>query len=81
MSDVLRPFVPQYRGPTTRGGQTYLRLEDLLSGLDSPVIMDCKMGVSSCPSETALPVDTVIHCHWISPERLHILGAGVSVDK
>ncbi|XP_069036463.1 inositol-trisphosphate 3-kinase B-like [Lepisosteus oculatus] len=45
MSDVLRPFVPQYRGPTTRGGQTYLRLEDLLSGLDSPVIMDCKMGV------------------------------------
>ncbi|KAM9356686.1 uncharacterized protein ABDE67_004267 [Symphorus nematophorus] len=45
MRDPLRPFVPQYHGQVTRGEHSYLRLEDLLSGLRRPVIMDCKMGV------------------------------------
>ncbi|KAI3351668.1 hypothetical protein L3Q82_020502, partial [Scortum barcoo] len=45
MKDPLRPFVPQYHGLVTRGEHRYIRLEDLLSGLRRPVIMDCKMGV------------------------------------
>lgn len=45
MIDALRPFVPQYHGCVTRGEHCYIRLEDLLSGLRRPVIMDCKMGV------------------------------------
>lgn len=45
MRDLLRPFVPQYHGLVTRGEHCYIRLEDLLSGLRRPVIMDCKMGV------------------------------------
>ncbi|KAL0973890.1 hypothetical protein UPYG_G00212470 [Umbra pygmaea] len=45
MDDPLRPFVPQYYGSVARGGHSYIRLEDLLSGLKSPVIMDCKMGI------------------------------------
>uniref|UniRef100_A0A8P4KJU1 Kinase n=1 Tax=Dicentrarchus labrax TaxID=13489 RepID=A0A8P4KJU1_DICLA len=45
MRDPLRPFVPQYYGLDTRGDLCYIRLEDLLSGLRRPVIMDCKMGV------------------------------------
>ncbi|XP_036404262.1 inositol-trisphosphate 3-kinase A [Megalops cyprinoides] len=45
MSDTLRQFVPRYHGLASRGGESYIRLEDLLSGLSCPVIMDCKMGV------------------------------------
>ena len=45
MSDALRDFVPRYYGPLSRHGNIYLRLEDLLSGLSNPVIMDCKMGI------------------------------------
>ncbi|KAJ8405132.1 hypothetical protein AAFF_G00321230, partial [Aldrovandia affinis] len=45
MNDCLRQFVPCYHGLTTRGSESYIRLEDLLSGLSCPVIMDCKMGV------------------------------------
>ncbi|XP_034400152.1 inositol-trisphosphate 3-kinase B [Cyclopterus lumpus] len=45
MRDPLRPFVPQYHGLVTKGDHGYIRLEDLLSGLRKPVIMDCKMGV------------------------------------
>lgn len=45
MGDTLRPFVPQYHGLVNRGEHCYIRLEDLLSGLRRPVIMDCKMGV------------------------------------
>lgn len=45
MRDQLRPFVPQYHGLVTRGEHCYIRMEDLLSGLRRPVIMDCKMGV------------------------------------
>ncbi|XP_067375319.1 inositol-trisphosphate 3-kinase B isoform X2 [Channa argus] len=45
MRDPLSAFVPQYHGLITRGEHCYIRLEDLLSGLRRPVIMDCKMGV------------------------------------
>ncbi|TRY90135.1 hypothetical protein DNTS_031620 [Danionella cerebrum] len=45
MSDVLSQFVPQYYGHICQDGERYIRLEDLLSGLKHPVIMDCKMGV------------------------------------
>ncbi|XP_066574041.1 inositol-trisphosphate 3-kinase B [Amia ocellicauda] len=51
MGDALRPFVPQFHGVTTRGGERYLRLDDLLSGLDCPVIMDCKMGIRTYQEE------------------------------
>uniref|UniRef100_A0A671X6E2 Kinase n=1 Tax=Sparus aurata TaxID=8175 RepID=A0A671X6E2_SPAAU len=51
MRDPLRPFVPQYHGLVTRGEQRYIRLEDLLSGLRRPVIMDCKMGVRTYQEE------------------------------
>ncbi|XP_036934048.1 inositol-trisphosphate 3-kinase A [Acanthopagrus latus] len=51
MRDPLRPFVPQYHGLVTRGEQCYIRLEDLLSGLRRPVIMDCKMGVRTYQEE------------------------------
>ncbi|RXM90985.1 Inositol-trisphosphate 3-kinase B [Acipenser ruthenus] len=45
MGDCLRPFVPAYHGVTSRGDELYVKMEDLLSGLEAPVIMDCKMGV------------------------------------
>ncbi|KAF0039811.1 hypothetical protein F2P81_008046 [Scophthalmus maximus] len=51
MRDPLRPFVPQYHGMVTRGEQCYMRLEDLLSGLRRPVIMDCKMGLRTYQEE------------------------------
>ncbi|XP_010737481.3 inositol-trisphosphate 3-kinase B-like [Larimichthys crocea] len=51
MRDQLKPFVPQYHGLVTRGEDRYIRLEDLLSGLRKPVIMDCKMGVRTYQEE------------------------------
>ncbi|XP_063002368.1 uncharacterized protein LOC134412392 [Elgaria multicarinata webbii] len=44
MSDVLRPFVPTYHGVVDVGGECYIQMDDLLRGLDTPSIMDCKMG-------------------------------------
>ncbi|CAI5794479.1 inositol-trisphosphate 3-kinase C [Podarcis lilfordi] len=43
--DVLQPYVPAYYGVVERDGETYIQMEDLLSGFDKPSIMDCKMGV------------------------------------
>ncbi|KAF3693988.1 Inositol-trisphosphate 3-kinase B [Channa argus] len=40
-----RKTLRKYHGLITRGEHCYIRLEDLLSGLRRPVIMDCKMGV------------------------------------
>uniref|UniRef100_A0AAV2MJZ1 Kinase n=1 Tax=Knipowitschia caucasica TaxID=637954 RepID=A0AAV2MJZ1_KNICA len=51
MTDPLRPFVPQYYGLISRGEHRYIRLEDLLCGLKSPMIMDCKMGVRTYQEE------------------------------
>ncbi|CAH2982858.1 unnamed protein product [Chilo suppressalis] len=46
MKDVLRPFVPEYKGQvTSEDGELYLQLQDLLSNFDSPCVMDCKIGV------------------------------------
>lgn len=46
MKDILRPFVPEYKGQVTcDDGELYLQLQDLLSDFDSPCVMDCKIGV------------------------------------
>ncbi|KAL5240344.1 hypothetical protein ACI65C_007754 [Semiaphis heraclei] len=46
MKDVLRPYVPEYKGHlTTDDGDLYLQLEDLLGDFTSPCVMDCKIGV------------------------------------
>ncbi|XP_026814150.1 inositol-trisphosphate 3-kinase A-like [Rhopalosiphum maidis] len=46
MKDVLRPYVPEYKGHlTTEDGDLYLQLEDLLGDFTSPCVMDCKIGV------------------------------------
>ncbi|XP_031158919.1 inositol-trisphosphate 3-kinase A [Sander lucioperca] len=58
MTDLLRPFVPQYHGLVTRGEHCYIRLEDLLSGLRRPVIMDCKMGVRTYQEEELITART-----------------------
>ncbi|XP_056106148.1 inositol-trisphosphate 3-kinase B [Rhinichthys klamathensis goyatoka] len=51
MSDALCQFVPHYFGHISQDGERYIRLEDLLSGLKHPVIMDCKMGVRTYQEE------------------------------
>uniref|UniRef100_A0A672MLX5 Kinase n=1 Tax=Sinocyclocheilus grahami TaxID=75366 RepID=A0A672MLX5_SINGR len=51
MSDALCQFVPHYFGHISQDGERYIRLEDLLSGLKNPVIMDCKMGVRTYQEE------------------------------
>ncbi|KAI5646212.1 inositol polyphosphate kinase domain-containing protein [Phthorimaea operculella] len=47
MKDVLRPFVPEYKGQvkSAEDGELYLQLQDLLSDFDCPCVMDCKIGV------------------------------------
>ncbi|XP_056383024.1 inositol-trisphosphate 3-kinase B-like [Hyla sarda] len=45
MEDVLRPYVPTYYGLVERDEQTYIKMEDLLMGLEAPSIMDCKIGI------------------------------------
>ncbi|XP_075233359.1 inositol-trisphosphate 3-kinase B-like isoform X1 [Lycorma delicatula] len=50
MKDVLRPYVPEYKGHLTcedGDGETamYLQLQDLLGDFTNPCVMDCKVGV------------------------------------
>ncbi|XP_017781542.1 PREDICTED: uncharacterized protein LOC108566252 isoform X2 [Nicrophorus vespilloides] len=47
MQDVLRPYVPEYKGLVTSddGECSYLQLQDLLGDFQSPCVMDCKIGV------------------------------------
>ncbi|XP_063294912.1 inositol-trisphosphate 3-kinase B-like isoform X1 [Pelobates fuscus] len=45
MQDALKPYVPTYHGQVEREGQKYIKMEDLLKGLEGPSIMDCKMGI------------------------------------
>jgi hypothetical protein len=40
----FRDFVPKYFGTKEISGQTYLILENLLTGFDHPNILDCKIG-------------------------------------
>ncbi|XP_076877885.1 inositol-trisphosphate 3-kinase B isoform X2 [Brachyhypopomus gauderio] len=51
MSDPLHLFVPRYYGHVSRDGEHYIRLEDLLSGLRKPAIMDLKMGIRTYQEE------------------------------
>ncbi|XP_058824869.1 uncharacterized protein LOC131685281 isoform X1 [Topomyia yanbarensis] len=47
MKDVLRPYVPEYKGQVNSddGESTYIQLQDLLSDYYQPCVMDCKIGV------------------------------------
>ncbi|XP_039500679.1 inositol-trisphosphate 3-kinase A isoform X4 [Drosophila santomea] len=46
MHDLLRPYVPVYKGQvTSEDGELYLQLQDLLSDYVQPCVMDCKVGV------------------------------------
>ncbi|KAG8297428.1 hypothetical protein J6590_036217 [Homalodisca vitripennis] len=47
MKDVLRPYVPEYKGHITceDGEASYLQLQDLLGEFTNPCVMDCKIGV------------------------------------
>lgn len=46
MRDVLRPYVPEYKGQITSDeDELYIQLQDLLSDFNSPCVMDCKIGV------------------------------------
>ncbi|XP_053487641.1 inositol-trisphosphate 3-kinase B isoform X1 [Ictalurus furcatus] len=58
MSDPLHQFVPRYHGHISRNGENYIRLEDLLSGLKQPVIMDCKMGIRTYQEEEIVKART-----------------------
>nr|XP_055034868.1 inositol-trisphosphate 3-kinase B isoform X1 [Misgurnus anguillicaudatus]XP_055034870.1 inositol-trisphosphate 3-kinase B isoform X1 [Misgurnus anguillicaudatus] len=58
MSDALCQFVPHYYGHISQDGERFIRLEDLLSGLRSPVIMDCKMGVRTYQEEEIIKART-----------------------
>lgn len=44
MKDILRPYIPEYRGEVNKGGERYLEMQDLLQEFDIPSVMDCKMG-------------------------------------
>ncbi|XP_069500846.1 inositol-trisphosphate 3-kinase A-like [Ambystoma mexicanum] len=45
MEDALKPYVPTYYGVVEKEKDKYIQMEDLLRSLESPSIMDCKMGV------------------------------------
>lgn len=47
MKDVLRPYVPEYKGIITSDDKecSYIQLQDLLGDFVSPCVMDCKIGV------------------------------------
>ncbi|XP_063913581.1 inositol-trisphosphate 3-kinase B isoform X5 [Zophobas morio] len=47
MKDVLRPYVPEYKGlvASDDGECSYIQLQDLLGDFVSPCVMDCKIGV------------------------------------
>ena len=44
MTDVLRPYVPEYRGEVQKNDDCYLQLQDLLCEFEAPCVMDIKMG-------------------------------------
>ncbi|CAH1790743.1 unnamed protein product, partial [Owenia fusiformis] len=45
MVDILRPYVPEYKGEVEQVGEMYIQMQDLLCEFDSPSVMDCKIGV------------------------------------
>ncbi|XP_069117833.1 uncharacterized protein [Argopecten irradians] len=44
MKDVLRPYVPEYRGHVLKNNDKYNQMQDLLCEFDAPCVMDIKMG-------------------------------------
>ncbi|KAJ8308693.1 hypothetical protein KUTeg_013567 [Tegillarca granosa] len=44
MKDILRPYVPQYKGQVEKDAEQYVQLQDLLCDFDEPCVMDIKMG-------------------------------------
>ncbi|XP_076099924.1 inositol-trisphosphate 3-kinase B-like isoform X3 [Mytilus galloprovincialis] len=42
--DILRSYVPEYRGVVAKNADQYLELQDLLCDFDAPFVMDIKMG-------------------------------------
>ncbi|WAR18939.1 IP3KB-like protein [Mya arenaria] len=44
MVDVLRSYVPEYRGEVVKDGECYLQLQDLLCEFEAACVMDVKMG-------------------------------------
>ncbi|KFM78031.1 Inositol-trisphosphate 3-kinase B, partial [Stegodyphus mimosarum] len=51
MKDILRPFVPEYRGKVVQDDETYVELDDLLANFENPCIMDIKVGVRTYSEE------------------------------
>lgn len=44
MKDVLRSYVPEFRGEEEKDGERYVQLQDLLCEFEAPCVMDIKMG-------------------------------------
>ncbi|XP_071159232.1 inositol-trisphosphate 3-kinase A-like isoform X3 [Mytilus edulis] len=42
--DILRSYVPEYRGVVAKNADQYMELQDLLCDFDAPFVMDIKMG-------------------------------------
>uniref|UniRef100_A0A0B7ACH0 Kinase n=1 Tax=Arion vulgaris TaxID=1028688 RepID=A0A0B7ACH0_9EUPU len=45
MTDILKDYVPEYRGNVEKNGENYIQLQDLLCSFSHPCVMDVKMGV------------------------------------
>ncbi|XP_070578430.1 serine-rich adhesin for platelets-like [Ptychodera flava] len=44
MKDILRPYIPEYKGEVEKNGEKYVQMQDLLQDFDAPSVMDCKIG-------------------------------------
>ncbi|XP_067877550.1 inositol-trisphosphate 3-kinase B-like isoform X2 [Heterodontus francisci] len=61
MNDVLKPYVPAYYGVVEKDGEQFIQMEDLLSGLSAPRIMDCKMGTRTYLEEELTKARQKVH--------------------
>ncbi|XP_038074877.1 inositol-trisphosphate 3-kinase B-like isoform X2 [Patiria miniata] len=44
MADILRPYIPEYKGVVEKNSEKYVQMQDLLGEFDNPSVMDCKIG-------------------------------------
>ncbi|ELU17198.1 hypothetical protein CAPTEDRAFT_133411 [Capitella teleta] len=44
MTDILRPYIPEYKGDVEKDGDKFIEMQDLLCEFESPCVMDCKIG-------------------------------------
>ncbi|XP_022110910.1 inositol-trisphosphate 3-kinase B-like isoform X2 [Acanthaster planci] len=44
MADILRPYIPEYKGIVEKNSEKYVQMQDLLGDFDNPSVMDCKIG-------------------------------------